>query len=571
MKTKIRSPKIMLVITTFILLVVIGGCFTQLTLPSDASSNCNNSITAVKFNSWFESGTASLNGVVKPANSVTFPDIPNCSFYEWTEQMFLWLTSPSPTRYGGTGLIMDSPAFFDVSPPDADGNRVFIPHSSGRIRSFAVRTAQLGGHDLPVFVDRRTGKLLEIQSPVLSPSGRQVVQNAAGQEIEIASSRFNEKNVPVFLDLSGKEITGAKPIIALRNDTSNVIKRKNLRLTARQDFDRSAIVQKFIINNKPVFLDLNGNVVNVEQNQANGEVLMAQNGSLVYYITMANQVFAYYRTMQGASVPANTKFPVNQAQLDNITNFATANGKTIIDPEALAIEVKSAWVEADGLPDKNKFIQMKAVIPTYDKSNPNKWVPNGQKTATLALVGIHVVGSTKGHPEMLWGTLEHVSNAPNAAYTYNKASGTGNVPQNTSGNWVFCAAGSAGPFNETHMIINGPNIERVGSFTISPSNTLREKPFGMDGTSSSSNAELITINNSVRDKLDNADLRKNYIQTGTTWTIGGASPTGGNQVGTRKLSNITMETYVQGSNCFSCHLSNTTDVSHVFDVLKPLF
>jgi cytochrome c peroxidase len=42
-------------------------------------------------------------------------------------------------------------------------------------------------------------------------------------------------------------------------------------------------------------------------------------------------------------------------------------------------------------------------------------------------------------------------------------------------------------------------------------------------------------------------------------------------VGTNKLENTTMETFNQGANCFSCHVSNTTAVSHVFNDTAPLF
>ena len=43
----------------------------------------------------------------------------------------------------------------------------------------------------------------------------------------------------------------------------------------------------------------------------------------------------------------------------------------VIDSEALAIEIKTSWVEAAGLGvDASKFIQMPAIVPTYDKSNP---------------------------------------------------------------------------------------------------------------------------------------------------------------------------------------------------------
>jgi hypothetical protein len=80
-----------------IVLVAVAGCtLTQQPLPTDAGSTCATSLTPAEFNSWFESGAVSLNGAVKPANSVTFPDIPNCSFYKWSEQMFLWLGSQIP-------------------------------------------------------------------------------------------------------------------------------------------------------------------------------------------------------------------------------------------------------------------------------------------------------------------------------------------------------------------------------------------------------------------------------------------------------------------------------------------
>src|SRR5437868_15382651 len=85
-------------------------------MPTDPQSSCK--VTPALFATWFESPPAAANGVVNPANSVTFPNSPNCSFYQWSKQMFLWLTSPAPSRYGGCARIFDSPTFFDVSPPD---------------------------------------------------------------------------------------------------------------------------------------------------------------------------------------------------------------------------------------------------------------------------------------------------------------------------------------------------------------------------------------------------------------------------------------------------------------------
>jgi hypothetical protein len=575
--------KLLGVVTTAAAIAGSGCSLTQTVLPTDAGSSCATSLTTAEFNGWFESGTVSLNGAVKPANSVQFPDPPNCNFYKWSEQMFLWLTSPAPPRYGSGGLVMNTPAFFDVSLPDASGNRHFEPHTAGQIRAFNLRTAQRGILDLPVVVERKTLRLLEIVPPVRSPSGRQLVQDEAGNEVEIGSARFDPEGRPVLLDPNGREIRSPRALLRSRsNPEPSLLEKKLERLDG---FDRTELVQKVAIKEKFVLLDVFGHFTETEQGQANGGVLMAQNGSLVYYALTVNNVFALYRTMQGPTVSSTTKFPLTQSDLNAILAFASAHGQpTVIDSEALAIELKSSWVEAAGLLDADKFIQMKAIVPTYDKTNPNDWVPNGTTTTTLAMVGMHVVGSTgslnpansnHGHPELLWATFEHVSNDPAASYDYaTTAGGTTTVAQNTAGTWVFTSNGATGPFNQMHMAMGGStgdHIVSVAPFTISPSDILRTMPWGLNGSSAVGNAEVLSINHTVRSLLDPADLRRNYFHEGTTWTIFGGVPSGGNQVGTNKLENTTMETFNQGANCFRCHTTNTTQVSHVFNDTAPLF
>lgn len=579
MLKKIRIAKMIKIAIFLSWLFAIGCHFTQQTLPTDAGSTCATAITPAEFNSWFESGTVSLNGAVLPANSVLFPDIPNCSFYKWSEQMFLWLTSPAPPRYGSNGLVMNTPAFFDVSLPDASGNRQFLPHTSGLVRAFNVRTAQKGALDLPVILEQRSLRLLEILPPVLAPSGKQLVMDQSGNEVEIGNVRFDDNKRPVLVDINGKDIKAPRAIIQSSRDSafSPITKRLN----KIENFDKSSLVQKIILGKTILFIDLFGNFHQVEQGQADGSVLMAQNHSLVYYSLTVNNVYMLYRTMQGTNVPAGTRFPTTQATLNSISSFAVANARSpIIDSIALAVEIKSSWVEAAGLPDPDKFIKMKAVVPTYNKTNPNEWVPNGTQTIELAMVGMHVVGSTKGHSELLWATFEHVSNDPAAAYTYTTNSGTNTtVPQNTTGNWVFCSSGAAGPFNVSHMTNLDPvtfnltdHIFATPGHTISPTDIRREMPFGLNGSNAGGNAEVISINHSVRSMLNPADVRVNYFQSGTTWTKFGSDPTNvSNQVGTNILSNTTMETFSQPGNCFNCHNTNTTVVSHVFDNTKPLF
>src|SRR6266446_5604888 len=180
---------------------------TAQSLPGDAQPTCT--VSSATFASWFESGSPSLNGVVKPADSVAFTNPPqNCAFYLWSEQMFLWLTSPAPKTYGGGGgRIFDSPAFFDVSPPDQNGGRTFIPHEPGKIRILNVRAAKVGLHRLPVILDKR-GRMFEIERPNLSPSGKPLILNRLGKPIEVERITL-ERGKPIFRDKANKIIASA--------------------------------------------------------------------------------------------------------------------------------------------------------------------------------------------------------------------------------------------------------------------------------------------------------------------------------------------------------------------------
>jgi hypothetical protein len=570
MQTISKSPHnvrvirlVLLVVVSVAGLAIAKGWFANAqTIPADAQNACP--VSATDFAKWFETGAVSLNGVVKPANSVTFPGVPNCDFHEWSEQMFLWLTSPTPPTYGGGGgRIFTSPVFFDVSPPDGSGDRTYIPHTSGGLlKNLNVRVAQRGPNKLPVIKDKE-GRLFEVEQPKIAPSGKQLMLNRSNKSIEIESVRVGADRKPVFLDKANKVIPTPKA---------------NIRAT----LNRAFVAQKFLVNNIAVFVDAFGNIIDTEEGQADGgegsQALLAQNGSLVYYTTTVNDVYAYFQTgtVNGGITPKPTRFPTTQTDLDKITAFAATKGKTFPDPEALAIEVKSSWIEAAGLPNLSSYITMQGTIPTYDKSNPNHWVPipNGHKTVQLALVGMHVVGSTKSHPEMIWATFEHFGNTPNAAYMYNSTAGPNpkTVPQDSSGTWLFSANPSATPANIPHLKANGADLTSISPFTISASDTLRVDAWGdpAGAASATKNTEVISINNSVLGKLVNGDVRKNYMFTGSTWTIPGQAPPSG-QVGTNHMANTTMETYQQGGNCFSCHVTNTTAVSHVFLALKPLF
>jgi hypothetical protein len=85
--------------------------------------------------------------------------------------------------------------------------------------------------------------------------------------------------------------------------------------------------------------------------------------------------------------------------------------------------------------------------------------------------------------------------------------------------------------------------------------------------------------------LTTGDVRRNYVQIGTTWVLGGKPPSMGMQTGTAQMANSTMETFFQSGNCFGCHFDVdgnllgtaagsdgfTGGLSHIWAAVRPLF
>jgi hypothetical protein len=485
----------------------------QVVPPADVKLTCT--VSPSDFAKWYKTGTVTPNGVVNPADGIAFQANSLCAFYKWSEQMFLWFTSPG--GYQGRGHVFDSSVFFDVS-VEANGVRTLIPNSDTAIsiRNFTVRIPQVG------------------------PKGLKVVHDAAGKP---------------FLRLPFPNLPSGSP-------------------------HPSGIIQP---NEE-------------ELGQAgSGGALMTQGKSLVYYSISVNDVYAYFLTAQKTNAlnPAPTKFPTTAADLAQIVAFATAHGKKIPDANALAIETKASWVDASTV-DASKFITIDAVVPKYDTSNPQKWVANGTQKLKLALTGVHIVGTVVGHPEMIWATFEHQLNSPNAAYSYIKTNGTtGTVPQNTTGNWIFCKSGSTGVtvngtpghFNIERMTASGTTLNAtptpVGSglpTAIAPSDTLRVNPWGsLTGPGSAqTNTDVLSLNSNILGMIPPNDVRRHYLLMGATWTVGGKIPgvdPGAQTIGSLHLANTTLETYTQSLNCFDCHQGPSfgpDNLTHIYALIKAL-
>lgn len=346
-------------------------------------------------------------------------------------------------------------------------------------------------------------------------------------------------------------------------------------------------------------VDKTGKIIS-EEGQATDDVLMDVNGNLVYYISMVNDVYAEFLNAVHQKKMSGKQFPTTKEERDSIFSFAQHNGVKLKNPSALAMEIKTSWVVAESLKNVEDFVTIEATIPVYKKQSNQLWLIQGERKVKLALVGMHIVGSANGHPEMIWATFEHKRNTPNQAYQYLTKDGTiETVLEDGKNDWLFNSEPRA-INNQSHMTFSGDSIIAKDLCEITPSNTLRTKPWGSavdvkpnaeDATPAASNSEIIAINNSVISKLKGKDVRKNYIFIGATWTENGAGPNGysynptvdslkvaGVAIGASQLANSTMETYAQNGDkyntfgsCFSCHSNNKglkpDDLSHVYNGL----
>jgi hypothetical protein len=276
-------------------------------------------------------------------------------------------------------------------------------------------------------------------------------------------------------------------------------------------------------------------------NQATGQGLYDQNGNVVLYAMLYNSTECQATS---AGFAPNT------------------------------IEVKTSW-RILSAPDPT-YYTMTATV-----SFPP---PTGPQTLLLGLVGFHMAINTALHPEFIWATFEHKSNAPDC-----------NKPQPTpAAGWSFTSSAAAQCL-ANGGIDNCPSYNfNQGAAATSPKGTPNQVcrtyadgtdavPVGPNGNRNSLNAFTIdTLNDQLvgpggyLTKLPASDpmaVFANYTMQGAIWTNGGQDSTEANQRGSLELANTTMETFVQSpppktnTNCFGCHNFSTQtplDVSHIY-------
>lgn len=278
----------------------------------------------------------------------------------------------------------------------------------------------------------------------------------------------------------------------------------------------------------------------------------------VYYGIFANDILLHFAQAMKAAI---LKDP---GKVSNDTTFPIGS-----------LELKTSWVQASTIPASqlSSYYTTKAYISAI------------KDTATVALLGMHVVGVVINHPEFIWATFEH----HNMAGYYDWAATTNqDVAVTSSDNLLFFTKGYSAtvadinytppPVPKNVFTLFQYGIPRTAQNAIMPN-------LSQDSSSNLSNYNnIINLNQCVAASL--TDVWKNYFYNGSIWlnTDGltltqqvdsmlaagnavGSAKTGSSARGALAAFNITMETFVQSygqapihsmnaaqlTNCMSCH------------------
>lgn len=276
----------------------------------------------------------------------------------------------------------------------------------------------------------------------------------------------------------------------------------------------------------------------------------------------------------------------------NINLFATCISGDTLNPALMkskgydtlafpvgAFEMKTAWILVSSLnpaDTSNYYITQAKYIHT-------------NKTARVALIGMHIIGSVINHPELIWATYEHTHLAPVAHWPANAGPDTQADSTQVLGNqdMLFYTAGQQMKAMDIRRRGVDPNVYWSTYHLYDHGTQPAYTGMILQGKDSSNLANINTLNQSVHNSLSTeAGPWNNYEYMGAVWidpTVSKLQPGDGNigalnrenLRGSRANANITMETYTQLNwtspnpnpppvetglttpdntmNCFGCH------------------
>lgn len=290
--------------------------------------------------------------------------------------------------------------------------------------------------------------------------------------------------------------------------------------------------------------------------EADGNVLVGPNGYPVYASVHMNP--SYFQTAK--------------------KNLIVNNGYTTQPPDSYfdvgAAVFKATWLRLDpGQQPPAGAFTTQAQVPVLTVLRTKTTIAivpvAGQfETATVALVGLHVVGQTVNHPEFLWATFEHKLNAPSVPDNTFRTSGSSRSAA------TFYQANT--PFSAVNQANTPPALTfDLRSQRFAPINNvvLENRTGGENQQDGPKN--VLAVNASGQSFLAGEkgpqSLFANYNLGGTVWMLPNTYNLASNQtnaVGSVNLANTTAESFFQVAqnqpianvqNCFSCH--NATSYS----------
>ncbi|WJG09972.1 hypothetical protein [Aliiglaciecola sp. LCG003] len=291
-------------------------------------------------------------------------------------------------------------------------------------------------------------------------------------------------------------------------------------------------------------------------------ILIDQNGKAVYYSQYVNDEFVNFIEGKHPDNKINLTIPLNVQQFPADKSFPVN-----------AIELKASWkILAPDEDTRNLYTMESSVFKLANKNGKIVVDDKSSMKVLLGLVGFHIAGVVKGHPEMIWATFEHQGNAPDVPADYDFSNPTTAVSKD---NFTFYKANT--PYSGCNINpANSPVLKLdQDKQTLTPVTQMcRRYALGNDANQTTmsvpTNIKVVTdLNKSVASQFKDAGVWSKYAEVGAIWFKGPnrlkpgmaiATDFEGDQqllIGSLRLSNASIETFTQTQstmyNCFRCH------------------
>lgn len=302
-----------------------------------------------------------------------------------------------------------------------------------------------------------------------------------------------------------------------------------------------------------------------------GGVLIDQNRNPVFYSIHINQAFADFVQQEGINQLSRLLALPEKGGVQESTEFPPG-----------AIELKAAWKIVEPGEESQNYFTLPTRVPILKNQEGHLVESGAYRNATVALLGLHVVGVVQDHPEFIWASFEHINTegkpdiAPSALL--NPVLGqTQPIPK------VMAEYPLFGQGHQANQFIPQPIDEATQKFS-HPSSIFRVFPASLS-KQSEEDEEVATLNTSMtelfeRTDPDSLDPRRYYRMVGAVWLDdpGSNRPDGifkANRffensadhtvlAGEDAMSNMAMESFTQISHphCFSCHNTQPKHIGH---------